>query len=46
MLPYSATDALNSMTASFGIAVDQMPVPRRSRPTRIIRWLRSLTHLA
>jgi hypothetical protein len=46
MLPYSAADALNSMTASYGLAVDVIPSQERTRPPRIIRWLRSLAHLA
>jgi hypothetical protein len=46
MLPYSATDALNSMNASYGLAVDPLPSPERIRPSRIIRWLRSLAHFA
>jgi len=44
MIPYSATDALNAMTAAYGIVADAMPTPERTRPPRVVRWLRSLAH--
>jgi hypothetical protein len=46
MLPYSATDALNSMNAAYGLEAAPLLSPERIRPSRIIRWLRSLAHLA
>ncbi len=47
MLPYSAADALHSMTSTYGLTLDPPHShPRQSRPSRIARWLRSLLPLA
>lgn len=47
MLPYSAADALHSMSTAYGLTVDPAgSFPDSRRPPRIVRWLRSLLPLA
>lgn len=47
MLPYSATDALHSMSVAYGLSLDPAGAsPATKRQSRIVRWLRGLLPLA